>query len=61
MDPSYILVGALTAISLGLLVWIEIRSRRNAAVQSEQTVAPAAADTPAVPKLRSRERQQIPP
>ena len=61
MDPSYILVGALTAISLGLLVWIEIRSRRNAEVQSEQNVAPAAAARPAVPKLRSRERQQIPP
>ncbi len=31
MDASHILVGGLTAISVALLVWIEIRSRRNAA------------------------------
>ena len=30
MDASHILVGGLTAISLALLVWMEIRSRRNA-------------------------------
>jgi len=37
MDVSHILVGGLTAISIALLVWIEIRSRRNAAVP-EQTL-----------------------
>jgi hypothetical protein len=29
MDASHILVAALTAISFGFLVWIEIRSRRK--------------------------------
>ena len=32
MDASHILVGGLTAIAIALLVWIEIRSRRNAAL-----------------------------
>lgn len=36
MDASHILVGGLTCISLALLVWMEIRSRRNSAIQ-EQT------------------------
>lgn len=40
MDASYILVGGLTAISIGLLVWIEIRSRRSPAIQG-QTPIPA--------------------
>lgn len=31
MDASHIVVGALTAMTVGLLVWIEIRSRRNRA------------------------------
>lgn len=40
MDVSHILVGGLTAISIALLVWIEIRSRRNAA-EPEQNDAPS--------------------
>ncbi len=40
MDPSHILVGALTAITIGLLVWIELRSRRNLA-DGENKSAPA--------------------
>jgi len=39
MDASHILVGGLTAIAIALLVWIEIRCRRNAAAQSEQQSA----------------------
>lgn len=34
MDASHIVVGALTAVTVGLLVWIEIRSRRNRAVEA---------------------------
>jgi hypothetical protein len=39
MDASHILVGGLTAIAIALLVWIEIRCRRNSAAQSEQQSA----------------------
>ncbi len=41
MDVSHIIVIGLTAISLGLLVWIEIRSRRNHAGQPAQNFVPA--------------------
>jgi hypothetical protein len=57
MDPSYILVGVLSATSLGVLVWIEIRSRRTGAVRSEKNAAPAA-ETLAAPKRRSRAPQR---
>jgi len=43
MDASHILVGGLTAISIALLVWIEIRSRRNAAAP-EQNSSPVDSD-----------------
>ncbi len=38
MDPSDFVVGGLTAISVGLLVWIELRSRRNIAAQENDDV-----------------------
>lgn len=38
MDASHIVVAGLTGISLALLVWVEIRSRRNCA--QEQAVTP---------------------
>ena len=50
MDASHILVGGLTAVTLGLLVWIELRSRRNTAMQEQ---APVAAER-AVPELQPR-------
>ncbi len=34
MDASHIVVGVLTAVTIGLLVWIEIRSRRNRAAEA---------------------------
>jgi len=40
MDPSHIVVGALTLITVALLVWIEYRSRRSAAAQQRER-APA--------------------
>jgi hypothetical protein len=39
MDASHILVGVLTGISLGFLVWIEMRSRRNTAEAEQNPVA----------------------
>jgi hypothetical protein len=33
MDASHFLVAALTGITLVLLAWVEIRSRRNSAAQ----------------------------
>jgi len=40
MAVDHIMVGALTAASIALLVWIEIRSRRNSANQQEKRSAP---------------------
>jgi hypothetical protein len=54
MDASHILVGALTAISFGLLVWIEIRSRRNSAARAEQNSVATVPQTVAPPSQRSR-------
>jgi hypothetical protein len=41
MDVSHIMVGGLTAISVALLVWIELRSRRNAAGQEQKAIPEA--------------------
>ncbi len=54
MDASHILVGGLTAISIALLVWIEIRSRR-AAEAPEQNPLPVDSDE-AQPPLHKRSR-----
>ena len=35
MDASHIVVVALTGITLALLVWVEIRSRRNSAAEQQ--------------------------
>jgi hypothetical protein len=37
MDASHIVVAGLTGISLALLVWVEIRSRRNCAQEQAVT------------------------
>jgi len=36
MAVDHIMVGTLTAASIALLVWIEIRSRRNSAGEDEK-------------------------
>jgi hypothetical protein len=36
MDAANILVGVLTSAAVGWLIWVEIHSRRNAALQSAQ-------------------------
>ncbi len=54
MDVSHIVVIGLTAISLALLIWIEIRSRRNSAGEPNHNSVPAKiAQTP--PKKRDGE------
>ena len=59
MDASHILVGGLTAISIALLVWMEIRSRRDSAAR-EQNPAPSdsanAQPPPQEENLRRRRR-----
>jgi hypothetical protein len=40
MPVDHIMVGALTAASIALLVWIEIRSRRNSAGDQEKRSDP---------------------
>jgi hypothetical protein len=50
MAVDHIMVGALTAASIALLVWIEIRSRRNSARQEEKRKGP---QEPALDKRRN--------
>lgn len=57
MDASHILVGGLTAISLALLVWMEIRSRRNAA-EPERNPAPAGSAEGQPPPHKDRRRRR---
>jgi hypothetical protein len=57
MDASHILVGGLTAISIALLVWMEIRSRRNAA-EPEQSPALAGSAEPQPPSQKDRRRRR---
>jgi hypothetical protein len=54
MDASHILVGGLTAITIAFLVWIEIRSRSNTAVQEQTTIPPEVSQVPTVPKKKRR-------
>jgi hypothetical protein len=44
VDPSHFVVGGLTAITVGLLIWIELRSRRNAQ-ENKTTPAVTGAET----------------
>jgi hypothetical protein len=44
MDASHIVVAVLTGVSLALLAWVEIRSRRNSETQ-EYTMMPGASAT----------------
>ena len=44
MDASHVVVGALTAVTVGLLVWIEIRLRRNRA--AEKAIPPVTGTLP---------------
>ncbi len=46
MDASHFVVGGLTAVSLSLLVWIEVRSRRKA-IQNATELNIGANDRPA--------------
>jgi len=52
MDASHILVGGLTAIAIALLVWIEIRSRRNAALPEQDPHPPGTAEVQPPPQKR---------
>lgn len=48
MDPAHFVVGALTAATVGLLVWVELRSRRKAA----QDIKPAPGTPDGAPPAR---------
>ena len=54
MDASHILVGGLTAITIALLLWIEIHSRRNNAVQEQIPVPPELPEVRTLPKKKRR-------
>jgi hypothetical protein len=58
MDVSHILVGGLTAISVALLVWIEIRSRRNAEAPEQNASLVDSDDAQPAPQKRDRTRQK---
>jgi len=50
MDPSHFVVGGLTAVTVALLVWIEIRSRRNVAAEKKQASTAEGGDVSAQQK-----------
>ncbi|HEU5401452.1 MAG TPA: hypothetical protein VFU86_08850 [Terriglobales bacterium] len=55
MDASHILVGGLTAVTLVLLIWIEIRSRGNTAAESgQESVAGTAVELQPLAKRATR-------
>ena len=54
MGVDHIMVGGLTAVSIALLVWIEIRSRRNSASQEEKRSAPRTEQGPPPDRPRNR-------
>lgn len=54
MAVDHVMVGALTAASIALLVWIEIRSRRNSANQEENRSAPRTEEGPPPDRPRNR-------
>lgn len=54
MPIDHIMVGGLTAAGIALLVWIEVRSRRNSASQEVKRSAPRTEQAP--PPDRSRNR-----
>jgi len=58
MDASHILVGGLTAISIALLFWIEIRSRRNAEAPEQNTPLVDSDEAQPAPQNRDRARQK---
>jgi hypothetical protein len=58
MDVSHILVGGLTAISIALLVWIEIRSRRSAATPEQNPTLVDSDEAQPPPQKRDRRRQR---
>jgi predicted Holliday junction resolvase-like endonuclease len=53
MPVDHIMVGGLTAVSIALLVWVEIRSRRNSAKQEEKRSAPRTEEGPPLDRPRS--------
>ena len=57
MDASHILVGGLTGISFALLVWIEIRSRRNISAQPQHESGPVAIAEPPPPNRKQRNEE----
>lgn len=56
MDASQIMVGGLTTISIALLVWMEIRSRRNSAA-TEQNAPSNSADPEPPPQKQDLSRR----
>ena len=54
MAVDHIMVGALTAASIALLAWIEIRSRRNSASQEAKRSAQRTEQAPPPDRPRNR-------
>lgn len=54
MPVDHVMVGALTAASIALLIWIEIRSRRNSTSKEEKRSAPRTEQGPPPDRPRNR-------
>jgi hypothetical protein len=59
MEISHIIVGGLSVISVGLLVWVEIKSRRNAAARREAAVAAEVEEPEQSTMSRERRRPDV--
>ena len=56
MTAGHIVVAVLTAISIAILVWIEIRSRRNIAAEEQAAAAGSVPLDQLPPPLRHRRK-----
>lgn len=55
MDASHVMVGGLTAVTIVLLVWAEIRSRRNTAREEHKATSAVLEDDRRIAGEKKRE------
>jgi len=59
MEISHIIVGAFSMVTVGLLVWVEIKSRRNAAARREAALAGEVEEAARDTVSRGRRRSDV--
>lgn len=59
MEISHIIVAVISVVSVGLLVWVEIKSRRNAAARRQAALAAEGEQPEPPPVTRERRRPDV--